>query len=210
MSECEIAAALAREGDIAGALRIARGLHKVDGGDFADNIRDEAVGPLAQIALVQARAGDKAEARATLRESFAVAQKSKGCNNLVLYDRLRRVLDAQREIGDVAAAKATADFIKESIFDRTLALASLARSQAKSGDIAAARATLRKAQSLAREVGPIRNLISDNPVTNADRVFREVILAQAETGDVPGALETIKSRGSDDWKSEVTSQAATA
>ena len=203
MAECEIAAALAREGDIAGALALARGLDKGDGGVFADGIRDEAVAPLAQIALVQARAGDKAEAKATLRESFAVAQKSSGRNNGILYERLRRVLDAQREIGDVAGAKATADFIKESSFERTLALASLARAQAKSSDIAAARATLREAQSLAREVGPIPNLINDDPVANADRAFREVVLAQAETGDVPGALETIGSRGSDDWKSEV-------
>jgi hypothetical protein len=161
------------------------------------------VGPLAHIALVQARAGDKAEAKATLRESFAVAQKSNGRNNGILYDRLRRVLDAQREISDVAGAKATADFIKESSFERTLALASLSRAQAKSSDIAAARATLREAQSLAREVGPIPNLINDDPVANADRAFREVVLAQAEIGDVPGALETIRSRGSDDWKSEV-------
>jgi hypothetical protein len=202
MAECEIAAALAREGDIAGALALARGLDKGDAGNFADMFRDEAVGPLARIALFQARAGDKADAIATLRESFAVAQKSNGRNNGILYDRLRRVLDAQREIGDVEGAKVTADFIKESSFDRTLALASLSRAQAKSGDIAAARATLREAQSLAREVGPIPNLINDNPVENANRVFHEVVLSQAETGDVAGALETIKSRGSDDWKSE--------
>ena len=62
---------------------------------------------------------------------------------------------------------------------------------------------MREAQWLAREVGPIPNLINDNPVANADRVFREVVLAQAETGDMPGALETIRSRGSDNWKSEV-------
>jgi hypothetical protein len=203
MAECEIAAALAREGDIAGALALARGLDKGDGGVFADGIHDEAVAPLAQIALVQARTGDKAKAKATLRESFAVAQESNGRNNGILYERLRRVLDAQREIGDVAGAKATADFIKESSFERTLALASLSRAQAKSSDIAAARATLREAQSLAREVGRIPNLINDDPVANADRAFREVVLAQAETGDVPGALETIGSRGSDDWKSEV-------
>ena len=29
-----------------------------------------------------------------------------------------------------------------------------------------------------------------------------MVLAQADTGDVPGGLETIRSRGSDDWKSE--------
>ncbi len=201
MAECEIAAALAREGDIAGALALARGLDKGDGGVFADGIRVEAVAPLAQIALVQAKAGDKAGAKATLRESFAVAQQSNGRNNGILYERLRMVLDAQREIGDVAGAKATADFIKESSFERTLALASLARAQAKSRDIAAARATLREAQSLARQVGAIPNLINDDPVANADRAFREVVLAQADTGDVPGALATIRSRGSDDWKS---------
>jgi hypothetical protein len=203
MAECEIAAALAREGDIAGALALARGLDKGDGDVFASGIRDEAVAPLAQIALVQARAGDKAGAKATLREAFVVAQQSNGGNNGILYERLRGVLDAQREIGDVAGAKATADFIKESSFERTLALASLARAQAKSGDNAAARATLREALSLASEVGPIPNLINDNPVANSNRVFREVALAQAETGDEPGALETIRSRGSDDWKSEV-------
>jgi hypothetical protein len=202
LAECEIAAALAREGDIAGALALARGLDKGDAGVTAEFIRDEAVAPLAQIALVQARAGDRAGAKATLQEAFAVAQESNGRNNGILYERLRGVLDAQREIGDVAGAKATADFIKESRFERTLALASLSRAQAKSNDIAAARASLRAALQLAREVGPIPNLINDNPAANADRVFREVALAQADTDDVPGALETIRSRGSDNWKSD--------
>jgi RNA polymerase sigma factor (sigma-70 family) len=202
MAECEIAAALAREGDIAGALALARGLGKGYGGLFADSIRDEAIAPLAQIALVQHRAGDRAGAKATLQEALAVAQESNGRNNGILYERLRKVLDAQREIGDVTRAKATADFITESNFERTLALASLSRAQARSNDLAAARATLREAQELAREVGPIPNLINDDPAANADLVFREVTLAQADTGDVPGALETIRSHGSDDWKSE--------
>jgi len=208
MAECEIAAALAREGDIAGALALARGLDKGDGGVFAGGTRDESVGALAGIARARAETGDRPGAKATLREAFEVAQQSDSRDNGVLYERLRRVLDVQREIGDLEGAKTTADFIKGSNFDKTLALASLARGQANAGDKASAQATLREARALAGEVGAIPNLINDNPVANADRVFREVALAQGETGDLQGALATISARGSNTWKSEVLADLA--
>ena len=101
-----------REGDIAGISRCPR---PGQGGRWRLCRRhpDESVAPLAQIALVQARDGDKAGARATLQERSDRREVERR-NNGILYERLRRVLDASaKEIGDVEGASATAE-VKES------------------------------------------------------------------------------------------------
>ncbi len=126
----------------------------------------------------------------------------------VLSERIRRVGEAAAEIGDVEAARAAADAIDDDAKEKALALVALARALMKSGATKAARATLDEALTQARGVGPRANFINDDPVRNADSVFREVALAQAEAGDVKAALASIASRGSDTWKSEVLGDVA--
>lgn len=78
----------------------------------------------------------------------------------------------------------------------------LARAQAQAGDAAAAHATLREAVALGRDIRGRANVINDDPAGNADRVFREIAIAQVETGDAKGAIATVADRGPDTWKSE--------
>ena len=98
-----LAKALSAAGDHNAALGTFRLAYQV-----ARTVKSQHLRRLAEMrtAVARGRIGDKAEAKATLRESFAVAQESNGRNNGILYERLRWVLDAQREIGDVAGANA--------------------------------------------------------------------------------------------------------
>jgi hypothetical protein len=198
MSFREIAAAFARAGDIERGLSVAR--------DIADTrefpIRCSEV-PLAlvEIARVQASAGDTVSAKKTLREAFDVVETSNK-RDVGHADRVRHVAEAQAEIGDIEGIKVSAQVIEGNNMDKALALVALGRAEAKAGEAPAAQAALREAMAVAANIGPLKNLINDTPAANADRAFREIAVAQADTGDVKGALATASSRGSDDWRSE--------
>jgi RNA polymerase sigma factor (sigma-70 family) len=201
MAEAQIAPALARSGDIEGALRLAREIGKDDSGPFREGIRAEIPAAMAEIARIQARAGDLDGARKTLREAWAHA-RTVTQRDTVLFERIRRIGEAAAEIGDVEAARMAADEIDDDAMEKALALVALARAKVRAGDAKGARATLGDALTHARGIGPRAHFINDNPVANGDRVFREVALAQAEAGDAKGALATAASRGTDAWKSE--------
>jgi RNA polymerase sigma factor (sigma-70 family) len=207
LAQVHIAAALARAGDIEGALVLARGLAS-DGNNLEMEInRSEIPRAMAEIAREQAKAGAIDAAKATLREALEVA-KTVPQHGGVLFDRVRRVAEVQCEIADLEGVKASADFIVGEPSEKVLAMVSVARAQVKAGDASSARATLRDALKLAGEVGPRANVINDDPTANADRVFKEIAIAQAEVGDGKGALETVASRGFDDWRSETLSAIA--
>jgi len=200
----EIAAAFARAGEIERGLSVAR--------DIADTpqfpIRYSEI-PLAlvEIARVQAKAGNQADAKKALREAFGVAEVV-AHRDVIHAERVRRVAEAQAEIGDIEGAKASAAAIEGDPRELALARCALARAQAKAGDAAAAQATLREATAAARNIGPLKNMINDQPAANADRVFREIAVAQADSGDAKGAVVTITGRGSDEWRSEALAAVA--
>ena len=173
-AQSEIAAALARAGDIDGALALARALGEDDVGDaFYDGMRGRSPGTLAEIARVQAKAGDLPDGRGGgaprgLRDRAQTMPR----RDVVFFERVLWVVEAQCEIGDTDGAKASAGLIENDNVDMVLALAAIARAQAKAGDAQGARATLHDptvafAGSLARP-----NSINDNPGTpNSPRVL---------------------------------------
>ncbi len=201
LAQVKIAAALARAGNFEGALTLVRSFGAGSNGFEVDILRSEIPGAMAEIAREQAKAGAPDAARATLREAMDVA-KTIHQNGGVLFDRVRRVAELQAQIGDVEGVKASAGVIEGDPSEKSLAMVSVARAQAKAGDTAGARATVRDAQKLAGDVGPRANVINDDPTANADRVFKEIAIAQAEFGDAKAALETVASRGFNDWRSE--------
>jgi hypothetical protein len=199
LAEAQIAPALARAGDIEGALRLARDI----GRETPDvSVREEIPAALAEIARVQARAGDRDGAQKTLREAWALA-RTVTHRGVGLFERIRRIAEAAAEIGDVEAARLAADEIDDDELEKVLALAALARAQLKAGDMKAVRATLDDARARAGAVGPQRNVINDNPAANSERALWEVALASAEAGDAKQALGLVAARGSDSWKAEV-------
>ena len=50
--------------------------------------------------------------------------------------------------------------------------------------------------------------MGDNPAANVYRVLREIALAEAETGDVKGALATVAGHGNNVWRSPVLADIA--
>ncbi len=197
-----VAPALARVGDVEAALSLARDLGKDDNGPFRESSRAEIPAAMAEIARIQAKAGDLEGSRKTLREAWALG-RTVSRRDVILFSRLRVVGEVAAEIGDVEAARKAADEIDDDKQEKTRALVSLARAQVKAGDAASARATLGETLAFARGIGPRAHTINDDPVRNADTVLRELALAQAEAGDAKGAIATVAGRGSDTWKSEV-------
>lgn len=207
MAEGEIAAALARVGDIDGALTLARAIHTANSEPF--ELRPAVIPPaLVEIARAQAKAGARTDALKTLREAFTVAQQESTDRGVLYAQSVRQVVEAQAALGDVDAAKASADTVENEPMEKALALAALARAQGKAGRGDAAAQTLREALTAARAIGPRANFINDDPTGNADRAFRDIALAQAETGDAEGARATVAGRGSDAWKSETLAAVA--
>jgi RNA polymerase sigma factor (sigma-70 family) len=201
----EIAVAFARAGDIDRGLQIARDI--ADTREFS--IRSSEI-PLAlvEIARLQAKAGQVETAKKTLREAFGVADTSNR-RDLIHASRVRRVAEAQAEIGDVDGAKASVAAIEGDSSEKAVALAALAKAQAKAGDRSGAQASLREAFTAAQGLGPREDLINDNPAENARNTYRTIALAQAETGDAKGAIETLVNRGNAEWRSENMTQIAT-
>lgn len=119
---------------------------------------------LADIAAVQAKAGDlpgaKAMAHAMTKDYEAMI--------------LSRIAAVQAATGDFIGAKATIKAVKIDVTDKRYALRALAAAQAKSGDVAGAKATA--------------NSIEDN--ASKDSALREIAAAQAKAGDIAGAIAT--------------------
>ncbi|MFI5459123.1 MAG: RNA polymerase sigma factor, partial [Isosphaerales bacterium] len=159
-AQSEIAAALARAGDIGGALTLARALGKEVSDPSFNIIREEVPAALAAIARAQAKAGAPGAAKETLHEAFAIAQTVPQPNSVVLCERVLRVVEAQGEIGDVEGAKASAALIENDNVDKALALAAVARAQAKAGDAPGARATLHDALTFASGSLALPNVIN--------------------------------------------------
>jgi RNA polymerase sigma factor (sigma-70 family) len=203
-AQVEIAAALARAGDIAGAFAVVREIGNEGDKPTLTLIRSsELPRALIEIAREQAKAGARTAAIETLAEARSTALERTPVDSLS-SERVRRVAEAQVEVGELAGAKLSAEAIESDDVEMGLALAALARGQAKAGDRQAASATLREAHAHAQAIqAPRANSIGDSPTANANRVFREIALAEAETGDAKTALATVAGRGTSDWRSPI-------
>ena len=207
-AQSEIAAALARAGDIAGGLAVVREIGKDVDKPFQIIRSSELPRALVEVSREQAQAGALAAAIETLREARSAALERTQKDSLS-SERVRTIAEAQVEVGDLAGAKISAAAIETDDVEKALALAALARGQAKAGDRQAANATLREAHARAQAIrAPRADLIGDNPTANAFRVLREIALAEAETGDAKAALATVAGHGNNVWRSPLLADIA--
>ena len=123
----DLAPALARAGDVEGALRLARDLGKDHKGPF--QVLDPAAIPaaMAEIARAQAAARDLDGARSTLHEALALGRTLSNHHIGTLYQRIRSVAEAAAEIGDVQVAGSVVDMIEGDEMEKALAMGALAR-----------------------------------------------------------------------------------
>jgi hypothetical protein len=122
------------------------------------------------LAKLQAKAGDKAGARQT----FAIAKASAAqiAEKHLIGDACRAVAWGQASVGDIDAARDTAAKISDK-GARNLAYYQIVDTQLKAGDIVGVKATA----ALSGEKGSI---------------WLKIISAQAESGDIPAAIDTAK------------------
>jgi len=121
---------------------------------------------LVEIAREQAKAGALAAAIETLREARSAALERTQQDSMS-SERVRTIAEAQVEVGDLAGAKISAAAIETDEVEKPLALAALARGQAKAGDRQAANAALREAHARAQAIrAPRADLIGDNPTAS--------------------------------------------
>lgn len=197
-----VAPALARAGDIEGALKLAREIGQGYPMPFGESARAERTAALGEVARVQAARGDVEGARKSLREAWALG-RTISQRDVILFERLRRVAEVAAEIGDVEAARMLADEIDDDAAEKARALAALARAQVKAGDPKAAQVTLEQALKQSRGIGPRAHEINGNPGRETDEATKEIAVVRAEAGDVAGAVALVAARGSASWKSDV-------
>ena len=192
-TQMSLAPALARAGDVAGALRMARAIGK-ENVQFDD--RDSIPWALAPIAIVQAESADRDGALATLREALEVAKGLQ--EGEIKAERLRRVAEAQAKVGDPDGAAATAELIG-SRYEQSYAYMAIAKARARAGDRKAA------GESFLRSVAAAEDAPQDH---NRDWLLGEIVKAQAGAGDVPEAIATAKGHGDDSWKAGALTEVA--
>ncbi len=192
----DLAAAQARIGDVKAAKRSAQAIG-VGPSRFNHDMTAWQPYALVRIAGVQRQAGDTAGARETLRDAFRwVSDHPRMQRREGRYSQIARGQIASGDIdGAVRSVNAMAGRRAES-------LAFIALAQAAAGDHAAARATFARAlddAGLSVNAPPAPNPeltklpgVSQNMPTSV-RIQRAEILAMA--GDVPGALEILRSIG---------------
>jgi tetratricopeptide (TPR) repeat protein len=196
-AQAAIAEALARAGDVALAQQVARAIG--EGDPDPSETTDESLRPMAAIAAAQARAGDSAGAKATLHAAFKQARAMS--SGAIKSGRLREIAETRAALGDLAGAREAIDAISGDNVARVAALVALARAEIQAGHEPDARATFRQALAAASGSFARKNLLRDRPAVNRAKAFRTIATAQAETGDIAGALATIAAEGSSDGKS---------
>ena len=129
------------------AIESAKGIHRSQFNDWI----------LGEILVIQVKAGMGEHALATVRKI--------GDPRLIM-PALRNISRAQSEMGDIAAAKATAELIPGVLY-RAEALSTVAAAQASAGDIEAARATAARVRISLRRVrdrGRVVSILADAAV----------------------------------------------
>jgi hypothetical protein len=214
----QVALAHAKAGDVAGALRVAERIKDPTSrvaalaGVVYFNLWNLAYPNEPGIALLQAEAGDKAGAQKTLRQAADVAAIVTG--DLKRAQALTDLACAQARLGDVAAARKTAEDIdhKEG---KLIALATIARVLAGAGQVKEAMAVVDRRPDTGGRMFVLMH-VGAGQVKAGDRkgareTFRQAHLlvgqmddqerngmahslagAQAEAGDYEGAVATTK------------------
>jgi RNA polymerase sigma factor (sigma-70 family) len=188
-----IAESQAKAGEPAMARGTAMLIYRAKDENF-DNI-DSLPLALAPIAVAQAKAGDLEGARATADEAAKIALGLESYGATIRGERLRRVAEAQAEIGDPDAALQTAEAIRDNNYELGLALAAVGAAQAKAGQADAARATFARARDLIGAIGERKDLLGDMPDSNRDHLAAALAAAEALAGFTDDARATAELRG---------------
>jgi RNA polymerase sigma factor (sigma-70 family) len=232
MAQSSIAQALARNGDIAAALKTAhaigeptpeeenpgllgnlfgardRARRRAEEQILSDAARTEVAPALIAIAREQARGPDRAGSKGTFREAFGLIVQSR--DGAGKTQNMRVLVEALAASGEIEAAKEAIGAFGDDRASKARALVALARAQAKAGDRPAARDRLREALADAVAVRHLPDVINDDPTRRKDEAMQEIAVAQSEIGEIDDALATVASYGTDQWKAGILAQIAPA
>jgi tetratricopeptide (TPR) repeat protein len=224
-----IAQAMARNGDIPGALAASKLVGQIDDapapkGIFsifesrqamakrqgeqmnAEMTRGEIPDVLIAVATAQAKAGDRAAAKNTFGEAMEIIDGER--DGVGKTQRLRGFVEALTAAGELIAAKVAIEAIERDEHNKALALVALGKAQARAGDKAGAIASLIAAFESAKEIKARANLINDNVAWNKDEAFRVIARAQVEVGDIAEALVTVSAHDNQSIRAEIQAEVA--
>jgi tetratricopeptide (TPR) repeat protein len=224
-----IGQAMARNGDIPGALAASKLIGQIDEalapkGIFsifesrqamaerkgeqmnAEMTRGEIPDVLIAVATAQAKAGDRAAAKKTFGEAMEMIQRER--DGVIKTQRLRGFVEALTAAGELEAAKVAIEAIERDGHNTALALVALSKAQAKAGDKAGAMASLIAAVESAMEIKARANLINDNVAWNKDEAFRAIARAQVEVGEIAEALATVSAHDNQRIQAEIQAEVA--
>ena len=183
----EIASAQAEAGHkeaakrtLAAALETARTIDDVSKRAFA--LRD--------VAVAYGEAGNRQAAMQTLRVAFETARDIDGGATRKLA--MTEIAIAQTKAGDPIQALATARSIGDAS-SRVWILSSIAVAQAEAGDRRTAARVLVKAFEVAKEIDDARQGPFGSVFNDRASALREIVVAQAKTGDATGAIKAARS-----------------
>ncbi len=224
-----IAQAMARNGDVPGALAASKLIGQIDEapepkGIFsifesrqaranrmgeqmnAQMTRHEAADVLIAVASAQAKAGDRAAAKKSFREAMERVQEEE--DGVIKTQRLRGFVEALTAVGELDASKVAIEAIERDEHNKALALVALANAQAKAGDKTGARASLLAAFDASKGIKPLPNMINDNVDHRKNEAFRAIARVQVAVGDIPAALATVSVHNNADLKAEIQAEVA--
>ncbi len=167
-TESDIAKVQAEAGDITGALQTTALIQQADAKNTA----------LVAIASSQTAAGNLTGAKETLTAALATTATIE--NSLLKHSAWSAIAWAQARTGDIAGARATTDLIHDPKA-KGAAEAAVLRAQNAAGDKVAAKATLAALTETYKQIHDGNAKISFQ---------RTLALAQAESGDIEGALKS--------------------
>ena len=231
LAQKAIAQAMARNGDISGALATSKLIGQVDEapasrGIFsffnsrqaevnrqaeksnAEMARHDIADVLIVVAAEQARTGDRSAAKKTFGESMEMILGEPPGLGVLKTQRLRGLVEALAGAGELEAARTAIEAIQGDEANKAKALVALAKAQARAGDRTSARASLSAAFDPAREIKADPNTINDNVADRKDETFRAVAMAQVELGEGTDALTTVSAHSNEQLKAEVQAEVA--
>lgn len=186
----EVAEIRAKLGDFDAAITTAR---RIGEGPDAPLNRNYLSSSLKAVGEAAAAAGRGEQARALLRESFAVAKVEDPSSRA---NQARFIAQAQAKAGDLDGARESIAAIgDDSPRDRAEALIALATAEV--GDKPLARATLLRAAEAAERIGPRPDIGNYDLAWTRSYVQNHIAVARAKLGDYEGAVAILRDKVGD-------------
>ena len=215
----QIAQAMARNGDIPGALAASKLIGQGDEApaengllslfnrrrqaerelrrrmdeELGQGMRHEVADVLAVIGAEQAKSGDRAAAKKTFQEAIELTLAER--DGAGKTQRLRGIVELLSGAGELEAARVAIEAIQGDEANKARALVALAKGQFKAGDKMGARASLATAFGLVKDVNKLPNVLDDNIDARKDFVYRDIEGAQVAMGAFADAVATARVHG---------------